>query len=62
MTASRNIGLKAATGEIIAFIDDDAFVQEGWLRNLLASYKDISIGAVGGRALNNQPDEVSKEY
>jgi GT2 family glycosyltransferase len=59
MTASRNIGLKQATGEIIAFIDDDAFAHDDWLSNLLPTYDDDSIGMVGGRALNNQPDEAT---
>ena len=57
MTASRNIGLKAATGEIIAFLDDDAFAYPGWLENVRVTYTDETIGAVGGRALNNQPGE-----
>lgn len=57
MTASRNIGLKQATGQIIAFVDDDAFAHEDWLPNLISTYTDPSIGAVGGRALNNQPGE-----
>ncbi len=57
MTASRNIGLLCATGEIIAFIDDDAFAHRGWLAALLEPYHDVTVGAVGGRALNNQPGE-----
>lgn len=60
MTASRNIGLKVATGDIIAFLDDDAFAHSGWLKNLIATYTDSSIGAVGGRALNNQPGEATQ--
>lgn len=59
MTASRNIGLKVATGDIIAFLDDDAFAHPGWAQNLMATYTEPSIGAVGGRALNNQPDEAT---
>jgi len=62
MTASRNIGLKRATGEIIAFLDDDAFAHPGWLASLKSTYTDDTVGAVGavgGRALNNQPDEAS---
>ena len=57
MTASRNLGLKHTNGDIIAFIDDDAFVHSGWLENLLRPYEDTSVGAVGGRALNKQPGE-----
>ncbi len=57
MTASRNIGLKYAKGDVIAFLDDDAFAHPGWLENLLATYGDPDVGAVGGRALNHQPGE-----
>ena len=50
MTASRNIGLTRASGEVIVFVDDDAFVHEGWLAALLAVYAEHSdAGAVGGR-------------
>jgi len=59
MTASRNIGLMHASGEIIAFLDDDAFAHEGWLPALLAAYDAPDVGAVGGRALNNQPNEAT---
>lgn len=60
MTTSRNIALKIATGEIIAFIDDDAFAWPDWLENLLSTYTDdATIGAVGGRARNNAPGEDS---
>lgn len=57
MTTSRNIGLKAATGEILAFVDDDAFAHPGWLAALKEGFCDSAVGAVGGRALNNQPGE-----
>lgn len=60
MTASRNIGLKHATGNIIAFVDDDAFAHPGWAESLVATYSDSSVGAVGGRALNDQPDEAKQ--
>jgi GT2 family glycosyltransferase len=59
MTASRNIGLKRAIGDIIAFVDDDAFARPGWLRNLLATYEQIDVGAVGGRACNGVRGEES---
>ena len=55
---SRNLALLHCTGEIIAFLDDDAFVHEGWGRNLLESFGDPSVGGVAGRAVNNQPGEA----
>lgn len=57
MTTSRNIALQHAEGDIIAFVDDDAFAHSGWLRNLVETYSKADIGAVGGRALNNLPGE-----
>jgi len=57
MTESRNIGLMHATGEIIAFLDDDSYAHDGWLANLASSYADPSVGAVGGRALNGVAGE-----
>ncbi|MGH7213845.1 MAG: glycosyltransferase family 2 protein [Tepidisphaeraceae bacterium] len=59
MTRSRNIGLERAKGDIIAFLDDDAFAHDGWSANLLQTYRDggAEVGAVGGRALNNNPGE-----
>ena len=54
---SRNVGLRRATGEIIAFLDDDAFVHPGWSANLRASYTDPAVAGVAGRALNDQPGE-----
>lgn len=49
MPQARNEGIAAASGDIVAFIDDDALVQPGWLEALLAAYRDEKIGAVGGR-------------
>jgi glycosyltransferase involved in cell wall biosynthesis len=48
---SRNIGIEAATGEIIAFIDDDAVPDCHWLEKLVLAYKDPSVAAVGGQVL-----------
>ena len=51
MPQARNAGLAAASGDILAFIDDDAMVQPGWLAALLKTYHDETIGAVGGRII-----------
>ncbi len=38
LARARNAGLKAATGEIVAFTDDDTVVDIHWLRELAAGY------------------------
>ena len=57
--ASRNLALRHATGEILAFLDDDAYVHPGWTANLISSYADATVAGVAGRALNGQPGEES---
>ena len=44
----RNIGIKAAKGEIIAFIDDDAYPDSRWLENAVKYFGEPTIGALGG--------------
>ena len=42
------LGIKAAKGEIIAFIDDDAYPDAHWLEYAVRYFGDETIGAVGG--------------
>ena len=44
----RNIGIKAAKGEIVAFIDDDAYPDARWLENAVKYFGEPTIGALGG--------------
>ena len=44
----RNLGTHAANGEIIAFIDDDAYPDAHWLEYAVKYFGEPSIGAVGG--------------
>lgn len=60
MTHGRNLGLLAARGEVLAFLDDDAFAHPDWLQQLVKPYADARVGAVGGRALRGTPDEATK--
>jgi len=48
LAASRNIGIRAAAGEIVAFIDDDAYPDPAWLDRLVEAYDDPETGAAGG--------------
>jgi GT2 family glycosyltransferase len=45
-------GIEAATGDIVAFIDDDATAYPDWLERLLAPYADPRVVGVGGRCVN----------
>lgn len=51
LSDTRNVGIKIATGDIIAFIDDDAIADERWIESLLINYNDPSVFAVGGKLL-----------
>ena len=44
----RNLGIREAKGEIIAFIDDDAYPDRHWLEYAVKYFGDADIGAVGG--------------
>src|SRR6266571_4157683 len=48
LSNARNTGLKAATGEIVAYIDDDAYPDPHWLTYLAARFLSASHAAVGG--------------
>jgi glycosyltransferase involved in cell wall biosynthesis len=49
--AARNTGAEHASGEVIAFLDDDAAASADWLERLIAPYDDERVGAVGGAPL-----------
>jgi len=40
------------SGDVIAFLDDDAEAHRDWLERLSVFYADSSIGGVGGRYIN----------
>lgn len=44
----RDDGAKHAKGEILAFIDDDAYPASGWLKALVKHFEKEEIAAVGG--------------
>ncbi|WP_200210968.1 glycosyltransferase [Micromonospora coerulea] len=51
LSAARNTGLAQASGEIVAFLDDDAEAEPDWLARLLPHYRDERVLAVGGHAV-----------
>ncbi|MGV0024089.1 glycosyltransferase family 2 protein [Phormidesmis priestleyi] len=50
---SRNIGWRKASGEIIAFTDDDAQVDLQWLESIQRTFAqpDLNIGVLGGKII-----------
>src|SRR5437763_2939727 len=46
--SARNTGMEAATGEIVAYIDDDAYPDPHWLSYLAAAFCSTTHAAVGG--------------
>lgn len=44
----RDLGAKHSKGEILAFIDDDAYPEKGWLDKAISHFENKDVGAVGG--------------
>jgi GT2 family glycosyltransferase len=57
LSGARNTGIKAASGTVIAFIDDDAQASEDWLARLWQPYSDPGVIAVGGGIVPNWPGQ-----
>jgi GT2 family glycosyltransferase len=48
LSVARNTGMEAATGEIVAYIDDDAYPDPHWLTYLAASFMRSNHAGIGG--------------
>jgi len=67
LSHARNAGLRAAKGDIIAFIDDDAEADSKWIESLLNVYQtEPDVWAAGGKALPiwdaEKPSWLTEDY
>jgi glucosyl-dolichyl phosphate glucuronosyltransferase len=51
LSGGRNTGVHLATGDIVAFLDDDAVADTQWLKYLNNAYTDPTVAGVGGLTL-----------
>jgi glycosyltransferase involved in cell wall biosynthesis len=48
-TRNRNTAMRAARGDVMVFVDDDALPHPGWLAGITAPFADPRVAVVGGR-------------
>lgn len=48
LSGARNSGVRVATSEVVAFLDDDAVADQDWLRWIARGYADPNVAGVGG--------------
>lgn len=56
VSLAKNIGARNATGDIVAFLDDDAIPSKSWLGHLLEPFRDPHIACVTSRTVPNSGD------
>lgn len=63
---ARNAGSAAATGDVLAFIDDDVHADSDWLQTVAPAFDDASVIGVGGtitpRWLTHRPWWFPREF
>jgi cellulose synthase/poly-beta-1,6-N-acetylglucosamine synthase-like glycosyltransferase len=57
----RDIAMSHACGEILAFIDDDAYPRKDWLKNAMQNFADPEVAAVAGPAVTPDADSPRQQ-
>ena len=55
LSGGKNTGVAIATGDVVAFLDDDAVAAPGWLEAMAGHYADPKVAGVGGLTLPMWP-------
>jgi cellulose synthase/poly-beta-1,6-N-acetylglucosamine synthase-like glycosyltransferase len=48
LSGARNTGIGASSGDVVAFLDDDAVAASDWMERLAETFDDPTVGGVGG--------------
>lgn len=66
LSGARNSGISLASGDILAFMDEDAVAEDDWLEQLVAGYDSEHVLGVGGAILpmwsSERPEWFPKEF
>jgi glycosyltransferase involved in cell wall biosynthesis len=55
LSNARNAGVRAASGDLIAFTDDDCYPAPNFLDRITAAFTNPAIGVISGRAVLHDP-------
>ena len=59
--AKRDMAINQAKGEILAFIDDDAYPEKDWLKNAVKHFENRDVAAVCGPAITPADDTLRQK-
>ncbi len=62
LSVSRNLGLAAAAGELVAYVDDDALPSNTWLEQIATAFLDDGLAGTGGRTYLIREDEQRLQF
>lgn len=62
LSVSRNVGAQLATGQIVAYIDSDAYADPQWLRHLVLTLTSGDYAGVGGPNLTPPADGLLAQF